>query len=1270
MFKCSLLKKSIAVLCLILILFSMAGMYGIGPIANAVCTYNFDFGTATSPVMTGYTRITESTAYGAGLPGWTGTSLNSADRASGSDLYRDLVYGSSPRSFKVDLPNGTYNLIMLMGDNNYAHDQMSITVNGIVAASGLSAAAAGAVHKKFTINVDTGYMDIMFSDAGGSDPNWVINGIEISRTDKPSVIEAENCTRLGTAGSYNDNAASGGKILAYMDATGSGFEFKCSSNVSSITFYYATVNTGTISLYKNGVHNQDVSIASNGVWTGSYAAKTVTLSLAPGDKVKIQKDSGDITVNFDCILLPAGTTRIEAESCSKIGYAADYDDPAASGGKVLAYVAQDGDGFKFSCIGNVNSITLYYATPNTGTISLYIDGVHTRDVTIASNGVWTGSYASAEINISIVDGQEVKFQKDNGDIAINYDYITLPASSSLPVESAEAAEFNSDDVIVYDVKVNADKTGMTDATAAFQDALNTASGKGGGIVYAEPGNYRINGTLLIPQGVTLRGEWKNPDEGGLGGGTILRAYSGKDNENGTPFIRLSSLSSLKNISIWYPEQQYDNVHAYPATIGGNLDIIGYYGFSPWKLGINIMNVTLYNSYKGIDISGANTSQCMFKNIYGTVLKQGMYQNGSYDTPRYLNIKFGINYWANSGFDGAPSGSGAQTTLKAYTRANCTGIRLDHEDWYMLDNINMSDMNTGVHLSNMAAMVSRLTTNDVNIGLKLDGSKPGVQVAYSSINAGVGTAPKCIQYGNVDATDNLTISNTVFGGAPHTAVYVNGAGGGTLSISNCTFSDWGYGGGAYAVYAQSVGMTITKSTFSQNKKHIYIASSVLGAAIESNTFTGAPQIDNYCANTNINHSNLSINVLPAYTYTYAPERVPASTTRIVVVTNAPYNAKGDERTDNTTAFQNALNDVSAAGGGTVYVPAGKYKITGTLSVPSGVELRGCSDSYHSNHVRKGTELYAYSGKDNANGTPFISLNSNAGIRGITIFYPEQEPGTYHWYPWTIRGLGSGCWVKYLCLINSSQGIDMMSNRCDELVVSDTHIGAIHTGLQVGKGAINGFVENVNEHIGTWVNGNYPNAPSDQMALWNFLTANHTAYKFGACSGFSIGFNVAFCAHNSVQFVGEPEGSFSGTIYIWATDFSNADFVFDQAGNVDFILVEAVADFGETNRQHMVLTNPTFTGTASFYLPTLFGPSPSPAKVNGGTVNLVQLCDEPTNANGVANAGVLNYYSSVFQGPTTLTYNNGITSAIIRGCAGRLTVVNNAGAKLTADYNCTY
>jgi polygalacturonase len=47
--------------------------------------------------------------------------------------------------------------------------------------------------------------------------------------------------------------------------------------------------------------------------------------------------------------------------------------------------------------------------------------------------------------------------------------------------------------------------GTTDATAAFQQALDAAAKSGGGVVVAPRGNYLFRGHLNVPPAVTLRG---------------------------------------------------------------------------------------------------------------------------------------------------------------------------------------------------------------------------------------------------------------------------------------------------------------------------------------------------------------------------------------------------------------------------------------------------------------------------------------------------------------------------------------------------------------------------------------------------------------------------------------------------------------------------------------------------------------------------------------------------------------------------------------------
>src|SRR6266446_5200046 len=57
----------------------------------------------------------------------------------------------------------------------------------------------------------------------------------------------------------------------------------------------------------------------------------------------------------------------------------------------------------------------------------------------------------------------------------------------------------------------------------------------------------------------------------------------------------------------------------------------------------------------------------------------------------------------------------------------------------------------------------------------------------------------------------------------------------------------------------------------------------------------------------------------------------------------FGAKGDGKTDDTAAFQKALDAAAQAGGGIVYAPRGNYFFAGHLNVPNAVTLKGVWES---------------------------------------------------------------------------------------------------------------------------------------------------------------------------------------------------------------------------------------------------------------------------------------------------------------------------------------
>ena len=107
------------------------------------------------------------------------------------------------------------------------------------------------------------------------------------------------------------------------------------------------------------------------------------------------------------------------------------------------------------------------------------------------------------------------------------------------------------------------------------------------------------------------------------------------------------------------------------------------------------------------------------------------------------------------------------------------------------------------------------------------------------------------------------------------------------------------------------------------------------------------------------------------------------------------AVGDGQTDQTAVFQRLLDEAGRAGGGVVEVPAGRYVIKGTLSVPAGVTLQGIyrvppTIQKNATHVLGGTVLLAYAGRGQESGAPFIRLaGNNAAIAGLVVTYPDWK-----------------------------------------------------------------------------------------------------------------------------------------------------------------------------------------------------------------------------------------------------------------------------------------
>lgn len=250
----------------------------------------------------------------------------------------------------------------------------------------------------------------------------------------------------------------------------------------------------------------------------------------------------------------------------------------------------------------------------------------------------------------------------------------------------------------------------------------------------------------------------------------------------------------------------------------------------------------------------------------------------------------------------------------------------------------------------------------------------------------------------------------------------------------------------------------------------------------------------------------------------------------------FGAVGDGIMDCTQAFQKALDDASATGGGVVYVPAGKYRFDGSMVIPTGVVLQG---TYKSAPLAMnadpsklvGSVLLVYGGKGSEDGPPFVTLNASATIAGVIIDYPEWSqkvvPPTP--YPPCIVGKpgSDNCAVIDCALLNPYQGI--IFDQSARFLISNVQGYPIKRGIFVDRCYDIGKVQNIHfwpfgvtydpaDPYCKWINMNgvaFEFARTDwQYVLNTFCFGYGVGYKFseykdGGCNGNFVGLGADSC-----------------------------------------------------------------------------------------------------------------------------------------------------------------
>ena len=283
----------------------------------------------------------------------------------------------------------------------------------------------------------------------------------------------------------------------------------------------------------------------------------------------------------------------------------------------------------------------------------------------------------------------------------------------------------------------------------------------------------------------------------------------------------------------------------------------------------------------------------------------------------------------------------------------------------------------------------------------------------------------------------------------------------------------------------------------------------GSFVAGTLPNGATLVDNTST-----HTVSVVNGASAFPQVIVPS---LNTNEMVVAATTPqmYGAKGDGITDDTAAFQDAMNAVyhsGGSGGGVVYVPAANYAFYSRLNIPMGVTLHGnWTDWTQGAQGLVGTTFKVYFGAGQSNAAPFINMGFGTTLKGINIWYPNQNPNNIASYPFTI-GLSGDCVVQNVVLVNSYQGIQASTANGPTEWILSTLIGTpLSMGLWADNIADICQTEDLRFSPAVWASSGLSNAPAAGGSYATWMMANGTGMRIFRLDGLA-NINTSISGYN--------------------------------------------------------------------------------------------------------------------------------------------------------------
>ena len=460
-------------------------------------TWNFDFGTASSPVAPGYLGVSRAAYSTASQYGWLSpTGLIAKDRGTSSPLTRDFVAGSNG-TFLADVPNGSYDFVATLGDAVAAHGSATVWADGQQFATGVTTQSGQFLQVRGRVTVTAGQFSLQLKGGSGTS-GFALDALTIAPDNLAATSLWSPSAKPATV-SWNDPSAIelGVRFQAATDGYITGIRFYKGPQNSGIhtgslwtssgqLLATATFSNETASGWQQVTFSQPVAVKANTIYVASYhsngyySADNYYFTVSGQTNGQLYAPStpesgGDGVYNYGASSFPTNSYKGTNYWVDVVFQPSTPGAPTANAG--ADQTANEGSAVNFSGSATGTGPLSYYWTFGDGASA---SGTLTPSHAYADNGTYTatltvtdayGKTAQDSAVITVLNVNPTATLSNNGPVLVNSP-VTISFSNQFDPSSADtAAGFK------YSYDFNNDGTfELTDVSSATASTSYSAAG--------------------------------------------------------------------------------------------------------------------------------------------------------------------------------------------------------------------------------------------------------------------------------------------------------------------------------------------------------------------------------------------------------------------------------------------------------------------------------------------------------------------------------------------------------------------------------------------------------------------------------------------------------------------------------------------------------------------------------------------------------------------------------------------------------------------------